>query len=164
LSDFKPLRVVRGYSHELDAPTRDVFPLLCPVREYEWIDIWDCELVHSASGYAELDCVFTTDLPLRGRETWLVSGYNPGENIEFAVHGPGRVIRYTVSLEGTGEGRSRITWTQVLTGLDESGNDYLAALTRDSYETRMRALSLALNHFLAKGRMLPMAEAMKMAV
>lgn len=37
-----------------------VLPLLCPIREYEWIEIWECEMIHSNSGYAELDCVFKT--------------------------------------------------------------------------------------------------------
>ena len=155
----KSLHVERSYTHELDAPPAEVFPLLCPVREYDWIDIWECELLHSVSGVAELGCVFTTDLPIRGKETWLVCGYEPGVRIEFAVKGPGRVMRYTISLETIEGCRSRITWTQALTGLDEQGNEYIAALTPDTYETNMKALNLILNHFLLKGTMLPLVEA-----
>ena len=40
-----------------------VFPLLCPVREYEWIPGWECDVLHSVSGVAEEDCVFRTRFP-----------------------------------------------------------------------------------------------------
>ena len=38
-----------------------VFPLLCPVREADWIDGWNPVLVLTQSGFAEQDCVFITD-------------------------------------------------------------------------------------------------------
>ena len=44
-------------STSVDAPPEVVFPLLCPVREYEWLEDWTCEMVFSESGVAEEDCV-----------------------------------------------------------------------------------------------------------
>ena len=54
----------------IEAPPERVFPLLCPVREHEWIPAWKAEMVHSKSGFAELDCVFRTNNPLEGNRTW----------------------------------------------------------------------------------------------
>ena len=41
----------------------DIFPLLCPVREYEWLETWQCEMIYTKSGFTELDCIFKTSLP-----------------------------------------------------------------------------------------------------
>jgi len=56
----KPIRATRTYTQRLIAGPDAVFPLLCPVREAEWIDGWDPARVVSTSGVAEADCVFTT--------------------------------------------------------------------------------------------------------
>ena len=56
-----PNRVIRSYVQRLDGPSSAVFPLLCPVREAEWIVGWDPRLVVTASGVAERDCVFVTE-------------------------------------------------------------------------------------------------------
>jgi hypothetical protein len=53
-----------------------VFPLLCPVREYEWIEPWSCDMVFSESGLAENNAVFRTHFPAQGgEETWVVCRY-----------------------------------------------------------------------------------------
>ena len=56
----KPQRVTRTYTQRLAGTPEAVFPLLCPVREADWIDGWDPVLVASETGVAEADCVFTT--------------------------------------------------------------------------------------------------------
>ena len=55
-----PRRATRSYTQKLVAAPEAVFPLLCPVREADWIAGWDPLLVVSGSGVAERDCVFTT--------------------------------------------------------------------------------------------------------
>ena len=47
-----PYRVRRTYRQHLVAPPDAVFPLLCPVRETEWVQGWDPTLVVTASGAA----------------------------------------------------------------------------------------------------------------
>ena len=39
MTDFKAERVVKSYTMHLGAPPAEVFPLLCPVRETEWIEL-----------------------------------------------------------------------------------------------------------------------------
>ena len=76
-------RVSRAYTMTVEADAQTVFPLLCPVREYDWIEEWRCSMVYSESGVAEVGCVFLTELPGRGVETWIVSRYEPSRAIEF---------------------------------------------------------------------------------
>ena len=44
MSDFKAERIVRMNTIEVEAPLEEVFPLLCPVREYDWVEPWKCEM------------------------------------------------------------------------------------------------------------------------
>src|SRR5262245_40859063 len=56
----KPVRATRAFTQSLVSPSAKVLPLLCPVREADWIEGWDPMDVWSESGVAEPDCVFTT--------------------------------------------------------------------------------------------------------
>jgi hypothetical protein len=40
------------------AAVEEVFPLLCPKREEEWIPDWECETIWSNSGYNEEGAIF----------------------------------------------------------------------------------------------------------
>jgi len=55
-----PHRVSRTSVQHLAAKPAVVFPLLCPVREADWIDGWDPISVFTNSGAAEPDCIFVT--------------------------------------------------------------------------------------------------------
>ena len=48
-------RVTLSHSQRIEAPPARVFPLICPVRETEWLDGWgeQLEVIHSDSGLAE---------------------------------------------------------------------------------------------------------------
>jgi hypothetical protein len=42
-------RTLKKHTIVLEANPNAVFPLLCPVREYEWIESWKCDLIYSDS-------------------------------------------------------------------------------------------------------------------
>ena len=107
----------------LDAGADDIFPLLCPVREYDWIQPWQCEMVYTDSGRAELDCVFKTNFPDDGPEdTWVVSRYEPPKHIEFVRINPIRSIRYSIDVIQQDDGSAQAIWKQVITGLNSEGD------------------------------------------
>ncbi len=60
MTAFKGNRIVHEFTQTNPAPPSAVFPLLCPVREGEWLPGWQYRLIWSDSGIAELGCVFTT--------------------------------------------------------------------------------------------------------
>ena len=50
----RPARRVQEHERVLAASAGEVFPLLCPAREADWIPGWDSDIVHSGTGYAAL--------------------------------------------------------------------------------------------------------------
>ena len=60
MSAFDAKRVSHEYTQTNDAPPEKVFPLLCPVREADWVPGWQYRLIYSESGVAEDGCVFST--------------------------------------------------------------------------------------------------------
>jgi hypothetical protein len=61
MNSFASRRVAHEYTQTNPAAPERVFPLLCPVREADWIPGWRYKLIYSESGVAELGCVFTTE-------------------------------------------------------------------------------------------------------
>lgn len=151
---FTALRTVKTAKQHLLAPLDKVFPLLCPTREYEWIETWKCRIVHSESGFAELDCIFVTDCPNEGEDVWVVSVYRPNEEIQFIRFNGRRVIRYSINLTDNGDETTTAEWKQIITGLDEEGNRLVAGVAEEAYRQRIAGLERRLNHYLTTGTML----------
>lgn len=65
MTSIRSPRITRHYTQRIEAPPARVFPLLCPVREADWLEGWGeiVEMVHSDSGLAEDGCVFLTRPP-----------------------------------------------------------------------------------------------------
>ncbi len=154
-------RIVRHYRAAHRAPAADVFALLCPVREYDWIEPWQCMLIHSASGVAELDCVFKTDFAQNGGpETWTCSCYDPPRRIDYVIVGAHRVTRLSILLDEAGGGGCNSVWTRVYTALDEKGARLLAGIDEATYAAQHAALERMLNHYLATGARLTLDAAL----
>lgn len=148
-------RSTKTYSMLLKGTPEQVFPLLCPVREYEWIDNWQCEVVYSDSGFAELDCVFKTRFPGDGPEdTWAVSRYEPPLLIEFVRVNVLRTIRFSISLKRNGDDTTGVIWTQIFTGLSAEGDNLIKELSESIFQERVALRELQINHFLSTGQML----------
>ena len=144
-------RITREFETELPAKPEDVFPLLCPVKEYDWIPEWRCEMLYSESGVAELGCVFTTDFgDSYGLETWVVSNYEPAIRICFVRTGRMRTTRYEILLKSHGDG-SIIIWRQEITGMNRQGDKLIEGYTEDAFRAIMEPLNSLLKHFLQTG-------------
>ncbi len=156
---MKRNRKIKSYTMNLDAGADEIFPLLCPVREYDWIQPWQCEMVYTDSGMAELDCVFKTNFPDDGPEdTWVVSRYEPPKHIEFVRINPIRSIRYCINVIQQEDGTTQAIWKQVITGLNSEGDNLVAAFTDEAYYGEMRILQNMMNHFFKTGEMLKIME------
>ena len=155
---FKPLRKSFKYTQDINGTPEEVFPLLCPKRESEWIEPWKCNILWSESGFAENDCVFQTNFPEDGLETWVVSTYQPNERIEFVRVCANRVTRHNMSLRRNEVG-TEVTWEQVITALTPAGNDLISTFNQKEYEEEIRTLEMMLNFYLATGEMYRFDEA-----
>jgi hypothetical protein len=138
----------------LVASPEKVFPLLCPTREYDWIETWKCDLLFSKSGFAELDCIFATHFPGDEREIWVVDRYEPNALIQFVRVSENRVIRYSIRLTDNGDGKTFAQWEQTITALTEAGNRYLENLSDVEFGKKIKGLENLHNHYLETGEML----------
>jgi hypothetical protein len=145
--------LTRHTTFDVSAAPEEVFPLLCPVREYDWIEGWTCRMVHTESGVAEKDCVFRTDFDGEPM-TWVVGRYEPPARIEFTCFVPDlHVMRLAIALSG-GPDRTRLDWTRRWLSLGPAGDAWLLARTEGHHEQRMAWLRDSLRHYLETGDML----------
>lgn len=151
----KPRRVTRTYTQKLVGTPETVFPLLCPVRETEWIQGWVPLLVVSESGLAERDCVFTTRAdPVDA--IWYITRHEPAQGfVEMLKITPSvTACRLTIQLRPSPVGaEANITYTH--TSLGPRGDEFVASFTEDSYRNFMHEWESRLNHFLIHGTALP---------
>lgn len=163
MSKFAAKKMTRLFTQRFIGKRESVFPLLCPTREYEWIDIWNCELLRSDSGFAEANCVFRTGVLTDGiDDVWVISHYEPCKRIDFVRMDGRRVMSYTVTLEDAPDGTTIAHNTQVLTALNEEGNTILSSETDEAFAFEMRAGEMLLNNYLTTGKKLPINEAFEM--
>jgi hypothetical protein len=156
-------RSISVHSEVVRARAEEVFPLLCPVREYEWIEGWQGKLVYADSGLAELDCVFTAELfPEIGPETWTCSHYEPPRRIDYVRMSPHTVLRLELTLSPAGTG-TRVEARIVATAVDETGDDRLAGFDTGLCQRHFGPCLRMLDHFLVTGAKLPQAEALAAA-
>ncbi|MDM8538296.1 hypothetical protein QUF70_16195 [Desulfobacterales bacterium HSG17] len=155
-SAFKPKRVTRTHVQKIEAPSSKVFPLLCPVREYDWIEIWKCNIIWSESGVAENNCIFTTDFPDRGGlETWTVSRYEENRAIEFVIISQDfKAAKLDIHLTDNGDNTTDARWTRTITGLSDDGNKYVENFSSEHFIHEMKLLEQMMNHYLKTGKML----------
>ncbi|MDP3177183.1 MAG: SRPBCC family protein [Spirochaetaceae bacterium] len=132
-------RVERLGRFALDARADDVFPLLCPIKEYDWLPGWSCEMVYSASGVAEKDAVFRTRERLGHKAVWTTITYEPPLFIEYlVVMGLGAVMRLGVRLRGEGPG-TEVEWSMRFTTFSAVARRVVAARFSEAAFGKMMA-------------------------
>jgi hypothetical protein len=156
MNSFQSLRVAHEFTQTNAAPPSEVFPLLCPVREAEWLPGWRYRLVHSDSGVAELGCVFTTPNPEgsgNAEKTWIVTDYDRANfRIAFVWIDPGRIItEIGIHLAPAEPGVTHTNIRYRYTGLSEDGNCELRTYERNWFEAKMKDWETVINHFLQTG-------------
>ena len=134
------------------------FPLLCPKREYEWIDGWECNIIFPESGLAELGCIFETEFPGELKETWVVDRYEKNKLIQFIRFSSIKVIRFTISLTDNNNGTTTAKWEQTITSLNEEGNLYIDKFSDAGFEKIVKVREEMLNYFLKTGEMMKMGK------
>ncbi len=144
-------RLTRQYTMHLHAAPEQVFPLLCPVREYDWLPGWEARIVFTESGFTEQGCVFTTTDDGGREAVWTVSRYEPGRAIEFVVVIPGIwVTKLDIALRREGGG-TVVEWRRTFTALTPEGEQAMAAITETEFAAQVGRLERQLDHYLATG-------------
>lgn len=146
-----PNRVTRTYTQRLVAAPSKVFPLLCPVREADWIDGWKPVLVLSESGRAEQDCVFVTDAKVHD-SIWYITRHDPSRYfVEMVKITPlVTACKLTIRVRPARPG-SEAEVTYMHTSLGPEGDAFISAFTAEYYVQFMREWESRLNHYLKHG-------------
>ncbi len=154
---IQPVRATRSYTQKLLAAPDKVFPLLCPVREADWIEGWQPLLVVSNSGVAESDAVFVTSAdPVNA--IWVITRHEPEQGfVEMIKISPEvTACRLSIQLRPSATGcEADITYRH--TSLGPKGDEFVAAFTEDYYRQFMQDWERRINHYLQTGQMLKAA-------
>jgi hypothetical protein len=147
----RPNRVIRSFTQRLVAKPSVVFPLLCPVREADWIDGWDPISVVTHSGVAEPDCVFIT-AATPNEAIWYVTRHEPDNGlVEMLKITPlVTACKLTIQLRPTDNG-SEAFITYIHTSLGPEGDTFIASFTDDYYRQFMQDWEARINHYLVHG-------------
>lgn len=151
-----PYRQVFTYQQHYSGSTQQVFPLLCPEREREWLDGWDYKMIYSQSGLIEQDCIFQTGFLTSQPSTWVVTNYDQKKKaIEFVrFDQDDYVIKVNIRLED-GKGNHCVsTISYQYTAFNQRKADFLANHMEDFLDQNMDWWEQSINHFLETGRML----------
>ena len=111
-------RITRNYKMKIPSTPQIIFPLLCPEKEYLWLNDWKCTMVYSETGYAEGDAIFyqNSGFPFYKRLNWYVIDYSPNDKIEFLiVINKVGAIKFSIDIQPFDKNNTGLTWTFLLT-------------------------------------------------
>ena len=150
----EPVRARFSCAQAIAAPPAEVFPLLCPVRERDWVPGWRIDWVISASGLAEPDCVFQT--PGEGGEPpalWIITEHDPeARRVAMVKTVPDHTVtRLTIRVLPAGDDGSRLEITYRYTALSAAGEAFVWRLDEPWWREFTKGWETAMNHYLATG-------------
>jgi hypothetical protein len=156
---FQAARRLHEYTQTNDAPPEGVFPLLCPVREAEWVPQWQYRMIHSQSGMVEQGCVFLTPEEDGSETIWQCTDYQPEAfRIAYAWVRPGLMTaQICIQLEPRDDGRTNAHIRYTYTALSEAGNAELHRMDKAWFEHKMSSWQSAINHYLRTGKLVDAA-------
>ncbi len=131
-----------------------VFPLLCPVRETDWIPGWDPKLVVSNSGVMERDCLFV-EPETPSDAIWIVTSYEPNRFVEMYKTVPEvTVSKFSIRLDPGQENTTRACVFYEHTAIGQKGEKVVDDFTADSFTEFMNYFEAAINHYLTTGQII----------
>ena len=138
------------------AEPEKVFPLLCPVREKDWLDGWDYNMIYSKSGLIEKNCVFSTSFPDEMDTIWHVTQHNPEKfEVEFLRVTPKKnVVRINIKLTAVENDKTEADISYQYTGLSDDQNKFINTELESKFQESMRWWEKSINHYLETGKML----------
>lgn len=149
-------RVLLEYRQHILAAREQVFPLLCPKREKDWLCDWDYVMVNSASGHNEKDCIFTTQHPGQEETLWYTTIYDADAyEVEFIRFTPGYMaVRINIWLATNAQNSCDVYIKYLYTALGNKGKHFIETSARHSFEHSMEWWEKAMNHYIATGECL----------
>ena len=159
-SAFQGQRAVRSYRQTIDAKPAAVFPLLCPVREAEWLHGWNYRMIYSVSGIIEQGAVFSTSKPGEEDTVWVVSRHDAAERcVEFTrFTSNSRTCILKIAVSALGHDQSKVDISYTCTSVAPEGNRFIESWSDREFLDAVTFWEASMNHFLKTGEKLPRYE------
>jgi len=139
---FTSSQFTRKGDINIRARAEDVFPLLCPKREEEWIPGWEC-------GYNEEGAIFRTTKPYGTELYWNTLQYDRLKKVvDFLITAPHRyMLRFTIDVAAANDGLLTLSFSQTFTSVSEEGNELLNQYKAEDFAERLRNLGEFMNQY-----------------
>jgi hypothetical protein len=147
---FAPSQLAREGVIDIRASVEDVFPLLCPKREEEWIPGWECETIWSHSGYNEEGAIFRTTKPYGTELYWTTLQYDITKKVvDFLITAPHRyMFHFRIDVSIGNDGFLTLSFSQTFTSVSKEGNELLNRYSAEDFNARLRSLGEFMNRYL----------------
>jgi hypothetical protein len=153
---FRAIQKTLSYTQLNTTTPEKVFPLLCPVREKDWIDGWEYDMIYSHSGLIEKNCVFSTPRQGEMDTVWHVTQYDPERyEIEFLRVTPKEnVVRININLISFENDKTKAMIEYQYTALNEKQNEFINNELDEVFKKMMGWWEKSINHYLETGEQL----------
>ena len=148
---FKSKRISKTRSIILTGSLKEVFPLFEPIKEKEWAEGWNPEIVYSTSNMVEEKMVFKSKAIFSNEPdySWIISKYQPESNlIEYLVFTQERFWTISIKCVEESEGKTKAEITYTYTGLTENGNGLNEKALEKMYSQDLKDWEKAINYYL----------------
>jgi hypothetical protein len=155
INDFKSERIQRTEKFTINGEIENVFPLFGPVREMEWAEGWNPEIVYRSTSdmLVEERMIFQTKGE-NEKYTWAITQYQPEKYlIEYTVSTPERIWFIRVQCNAFEE-KTHATVSYIYTGMTEEGNRKNAQALKRMFAHDLKDWEAAINYYLKTGNLL----------
>ena len=158
-TDFQAKRATKEYRQTINALPEKVFPLLCPVREAEWLNGWQYNMIYSESGVVEEGAVFSTPREGEPETVWIVTKHDPvNYRVEFTrITHQSRTCMLRIVVSPKDKNSSYVDISYTYTGITPLGNQFIDELTEEAFCEDMKFWEDSVNYFLNTGKQLKKA-------
>jgi hypothetical protein len=148
-----PNRGKHSCTQTWNGKVESVFPLLCPVKEADWVPGWEPNLVVSSSGVMEKNCIFL-EPEGENEAVWVVTAYENNHYLDMYRVMPGvAVSQFTIILDED-ENYTKACISYEHTSLGEAGDELVNEFTEGGFNEFMSHFEAAINHYLETGSMI----------
>jgi hypothetical protein len=151
----KATRISRTASFIVNEKIEKVFPLFGPIREMEWAEGWEPEVIFSSGAQVEQHMIFRTKgSPSEKYYTWVVTQFDPSEFVlEYAVSTLNRIWFINVRCAPAND-TTIATVSYTYTSLNEEGEKLNSAALERMFKNDLRDWQEAINYYIANNQML----------
>jgi len=143
----------------IKAAIEDVFPLLCPERERDWLPGWNYEMVHSNSGIIEQGCIFK-NFKDGEKIIWICSTYDKKDyKIYFVQYFDSVMVgELGLSLSVIDEKTTKMEIINIRTALNEVGNELLEGFSDKDFSEFWNDAGKMIEYYLENGKMIELKD------